>query len=252
MASQEHHQSLEDRVVLVTGAARRIGAALVRGVHGQGANVVIHFGNSREAAESLAAELDAERPGSVATVQADLLDPNAPGTLVDEAIRAFSGLDVLINNASTFYPTPVGSIDERVWTDLLGTNLKAPLFLAQAAAPHLRRRNGSIVNMVDIHARHPLPDHPVYNAAKAGLAALTLALAADLGPEVRVNGIAPGAILWPEGEQDLQAQQTILDQTCLGRTGQAQDIVDCALYLLGAGYVTGQIIAVDGGRSIGW
>lgn len=252
MASQDHHQSLEGRVVLVTGAARRIGAALARGVHGRGANIVIHFGGSREAAGSLAAELDAIRPGSVTTVQADLLDATAPDTIVDKAVGTFGALDVLINNASTFYPTPIGSIEEGAWSDLIGTNLKAPLFLAQTAAPYLRQRKGSILNLIDIHARHPLPDHPVYSAAKAGLAALTLALAGDLGPEVRVNGIAPGAILWPEGDQDPQAQQTILDQTCLGRTGQPQDIVDCALYLLSAGYVTGQIIAVDGGRSIGW
>ena len=252
MASLGNDQFLEGRVVLVTGAARRIGAALARGCHGSGADVVIHYGGSRDEAEALVADLNGSRPRSAVIAQADLLIEDAPRKLVDAATDAYGRLDVLINNASTFYPTPLGSIDENVWRDLVGTNLKAPLFVSQAAAPHLRERGGAIINMVDIHARRPLPRHPVYTAAKAGLAALTLSLAQDLGPEIRVNGIAPGAILWPEGEQDEDARKAILEQTCLGRSGNPQDIVPCALYLLRADNVTGQIIEVDGGRSIGW
>jgi pteridine reductase len=252
MAGHRHGQSLEDRVVLVTGGARRIGAAIVRGVHAAGASVIIHYQASEREARSLAQDLERLRAGSTALVRADLLDPAAPGALMEEADARFGGLDVLINNASTFYPTALGSIREADWADLMGTNLKAPLFLAQAAAPSLRRRHGSIVNMVDIHARRPLRDHPVYSAAKAGLSALTLSLARDLAPEVRVNAVAPGAILWPEGGDDAESREEILRQTCLGRAGEPADIVQCVLYLLGADYVTGQIIAVDGGRSIGW
>lgn len=200
----------------------------------------------------MAAELERARPGSAALARADLLDAAAPVELVEIANREFGGLDILINNASTFYPTPLGTIEETHWQDLLGTNLKAPLFLAQAAAPMLRERGGAILNMIDIHARKPLRRHPVYTAAKAGLAALTLSLARDLAPEVRVNGISPGAILWPEAGEDPASRRQILDQICLGRTGDPTDIVQCALYLLTADYVTGQIIAVDGGRSIGW
>ncbi len=252
MAADFHDQPLTDKVALVTGGARRIGAAIVRGVHTAGARVVIHYRGSADAGAALAAELEKSRPGTTALIQADLLDEDAPATLVAHAVDRFGGLDILINNASTFYPTPLGTIDQDAWNDLVGTNLKAPLFLAQAAASLLRARYGTILNLVDIHARKPLPDHPVYCAAKAGLAALTLSLARDLGPEVRVNGIAPGAILWPESGEDAAAREQILRQTCLGRAGDPSDIVQCALYLLSASYVTGQIIAVDGGRSIGW
>jgi len=252
MAGHRHGQSLLDKVVLVTGGARRIGAAIVRGVHAAGAKVVIHYHGSGQEAAALARTLERERAGSTALVRADLVDPSAPAAVVAQTKQAFGGLDVLINNASTFYPTVLGSIDEAQWLDLMGTNLKAPLFLAQAAAPSLRQRRGAIVNMVDIHARQPLRDHPVYCAAKAGLSALTLSLARDLAPEVRVNAVAPGAILWPEAGDDPESRDEILRQTCLGRAGDPSDIVQCILYLLSADYVTGQIIAVDGGRSIGW
>jgi len=252
MAADFHDQPLTDKVALVTGGARRIGAAIVRGVHAAGARVVIHYRGSADEGAALAAELENSRPGTTALIQADLLEVDAPATLVAHAVDRFGGLDILINNASTFYPTPLGTIDQDAWNDLVGTNLKAPLFLAQAAASLLRARYGTILNLVDIHARKPLPDHPVYCAAKAGLAALTLSLARDLGPEIRVNGIAPGAILWPESGEDAADREQILRQTCLGRSGDPSDIVQCALYLLSASYVTGQIIAVDGGRSIGW
>jgi pteridine reductase len=252
MAADQDNQPLKDRVVLVTGGARRIGAALVRGMHACGARVLIHYRGSERQAADLAAELEAQRPGTTSLARADLLDPAAPAELIEHAQTHFGRLDVLINNASTFYPTPLGTIDEHDWQDLVGTNLKAPLFLAQAAAPALRARRGAILNMIDIHARKPLREHPVYTAAKAGLAALTLSLARDLAPEVRVNGIAPGAILWPVAGEDPATREEILRQTCLGRAGDPADIVQCALYLLNADYVTGQIIAVDGGRSIGW
>lgn len=252
MAAQGSHQSGPRPVALITGAARRIGAALARGLHGDGYRVVIHYRGSRAEAERLREELEGRRADSAALIQGDLTETATLPGLIEQACACFGGLDVLINNASSFYPTPLGTVTEANWTDLVGSNLKAPLFLAQAAAPTLRERRGSIINMVDIHARRPLPDHPVYTAAKAGLMALTLSLARDLGPEVRVNGIAPGPILWPESGADEQSKQQILAETCLKRSGEPADIVDCARYLLSAGYVTGQIIAVDGGRSLGW
>ncbi len=252
MAAKDSHQPGAGPVALITGAARRIGAALARGLHEDGYRVVIHYRGSGAEAAQLREDLEQRRADSAAVLQADLTDTAALPDLVDQAGACFGGLDVLINNASSFYPTPLGTITEGHWTDLVGSNLKAPLFLAQAAAPMLRERRGSIINMVDIHARRPLPDHPVYTAAKAGLMALTLSLARDLGPDVRVNGIAPGPILWPESGADEQSRKQILAETCLGRSGDPADIVQCARYLLSAGYVTGQIIAVDGGRSLGW
>lgn len=252
MAADGNDQSMEGRVALVTGGARRIGASLVRGLHGQGASVMIHCKGSVADARELADELNHIRRDSAEVTVADITEPTSPATLIAAVTGRFGGLDVLINNASTFYPTPLGTVEESHWRDLMGTNLKAPLFLAQAAADSLRRSGGCIINMIDIHARRPMPDHPVYTAAKAGLAGLTLSLARDMGPDVRVNGIAPGAILWPEAGVDDEGREKILAQTSLGRAGSPDDIVQCALYLVGAEYVTGQIIAVDGGRSIGW
>ena len=245
--------TLAGRSVLITGAARRIGAALARGFHAQGANVCIHFHRSAPEAEQLRAELDRARPGSVILASADLLDVQALPTLVEQTIKAFGRLDVLINNASTFYPTPVGQITGNHWEDLIGTNLRAPLFLAQAAANALRSTRGLILNMIDIHAQRPLPQHPVYSTAKAGLMMLTRSLARELAPEVRVNGIAPGPILWPEGGLATSLQEEIIDKTLLKRTGSPEDIVRTALFFAkDAPYVTGQILAVDGGRSVGW
>jgi pteridine reductase len=252
MAADRNDQLMQDQVALVTGGARRIGAALARGFQAAGARVMIHCRGSVAEARELADELNALRRGSAEVVVADITDPGAPSAIVAAVSGRYGRLDVLVNNASTFYPTPIGKVDQRHWDDLVGTNLKAPLFLSQAAADSLRQSGGCIINMVDIHARRPMPDHPVYTAAKAGLAGLTLSLARDLGPKIRVNGIAPGAILWPEGGVDEAARRAILAQTCLGREGSPEDIVQCALYLATAPYVTGQIIAVDGGRSIGW
>ena len=245
--------NLDGKVVLVTGAARRIGAAIVTRLHENGARVAIHYRGSADAADALAQRLNIVQPQSAATFQADLLDTERLAPLVDDVVAWGGRLDGLVNNASTFYPTPVGTITEDHWTDLMGSNLKAPIFLSQAAVPHLRRHEGAIINLIDIHAQRPLRNHPVYGPAKAGLAMLTRALAKDLAPAIRVNGVSPGAILWPEEGMSDSAQQTILRQVPLERPGDPADIAGCVLYLLrDATYVTGQIIAVDGGRSIGW
>ena len=244
---------MQDGAVLITGAARRIGAAIARGLHAAGTNVVLHCHRSRADAERLAADLNAARPGSCAIVQADLLDLDRLGGLVEEAAEAFGRLDGLVNNASSFYPTPFGAIGAGEWDDLIGSNLRAPLFLAQAAAPLLRQARGAIVNLIDIHAERPLKDFVVYSVAKSGLAGLTRSLALELGPEIRVNGVAPGAILWPDGDEHFAPSERsrILAQTPLGRIGGPEDVAGAVKYLLlDAPFVTGQVLAVDGGRGI--
>jgi len=244
---------MQDGAVLVTGAARRIGAAIARQLHAAGASVVLHCNRSRAEAERLRDELNGERAHSVAVVQADLLDCAALPGLVEESAGAFGRLDALVNNASSFYPTPFGAIGEGEWKDLMGSNLRAPLFLSQAAAPLLREARGAIVNLVDIHAERPLKDFVVYSVAKAGLAGLTRALALELGPEVRVNGVAPGAILWPDGDEHFAPSEKgrITAQTPLKRIGSPEDVAGAVKYLLfDAPFVTGQILAVDGGRGI--
>ncbi|RPJ45463.1 MAG: pteridine reductase [Betaproteobacteria bacterium] len=244
--------ALAGKVVLVTGGARRVGAAICRRLHAADANVVVHYHRSAADAQALLRDLNSRRANSVALVCADLLVQGALSRLVKDALAAFGRLDVLVNNASTFYPTPVGGINEQAWNDLVGTNLKVPLFLAQAAAPELRKGQGSIVNIIDIHAELPLKNHLVYNAAKGGLLALTRSLARELGPQVRVNGVSPGTILWPDDpawQNDVERQR-IVNQTVLKRTGEPDDIARAVEFLITAPYVTGQIIAVDGGRSI--
>ncbi len=242
---------LEGRAALVTGAAHRIGAAIARRLHAAGMDLAIHYRSSALAAEILATELNDRRPGSATTLQADLLDQAALGPLVDGAVAALGRLDLLVNNASTFYPTAVAETTSAQWDELLGSNLRAPYFLAQAAVPHLRASRGAIVNIVDIHADRPLAGHPVYSIAKAGLAMLTRALARELGPEVRVNGVAPGAILWPEAGLSEAEQRAILDRAVLGRLGDPDDIARAVLYLYrDAGYVTGHVLPVDGGQSV--
>jgi pteridine reductase len=244
---------MQGGVVLVTGAARRIGAAIARTLHAAGARVVLHCRSSRAEAEKLAAELNGARPDSCAIVQADLLEVAALPRLAEDAARAFGRLDGLVNNASSFHATPFGTITPAQWEDLVGSNLRAPLFLAQAAAPHLRRSHGAIVNIVDIHAERPLEDFVVYSIAKSGLAGLTRSLALELGPDVRVNGVAPGAILWPDRGEHFAAGEKarILAQTPLGRIGEPADVAGAVKYLLfDAPFVTGQILAVDGGRSL--
>lgn len=245
--------SLDNHVALITGAARRIGAAIARTLHAQGADVAIHYRKSGDPANAVAAELNAARADSAATFAADLNDLASLNKLVDEVHAWRSRLDILVNNASSFYPTPVGEITEDQWDDLVGTNLKAPLFLSQAALPALREARGVIINIVDVHSQRPLRNHPVYGPAKAGLAMLTRSLAKDLAPEVRVNGVSPGAILWPENGMSGATKDAILEQIPMGRPGTPEDIANAVLFLAkDADYVTGQIIAIDGGRSIGW
>ncbi len=238
-------------VILVTGAARRVGAAIARTLHGAGANVVLHYRNAAGAAESLAAELNAARPASVLCVRGDLARDGEPARIAAETLAAFGRLDGLVNNASSFFPTVLGEIDEAAWNDLIGSNLKGPLFLTQALAPALRERGGAIVNILDIHAERPLAGYALYCAAKAGLLGLTRALAVELAPQVRVNGVSPGPIEWPEdGQFPPPEREAIVSDTLLGREGRPEDIVGAVRYLLlDAPYVTGQILAVDGGRS---
>jgi pteridine reductase len=222
-------------------------------LHGQGANLIIHYRSSEQEAQSLQAELNQLRAGSAALARANLLDIAQLPYLIDETVAHFGKLDALVNNASSFFPTPLGEITENMWNDLMGSNLKAPLFLSQAAAPHLRKQHGCIVNIVDIHSEWPLKRYVVYNAAKGGLASLTRSLAQELAPEVRVNGISPGPILWPEAGEwmDEASREYIISRTLLKRTGEPDDIARTVAFLIGdAPYITGQIIAVDGGRSV--
>jgi pteridine reductase len=244
---------LDGQIALVTGAARRVGAEIVRTLHAAGANVVIHCHRSVEEAKVLATQLERQRPGSTAVLKADLLDDGELPLLIEATQDRFGGLNLLINNASTFYPTPLGTITAAQWNDLIGTNLRAPLFLTQAAAPLLRRSRGAVLNIVDIHGQRPLRDHAVYSTAKAGLIMLTRALARELGPEVRVNGVAPGAILWPESGMDAERKAKIQARTPLARHGSPADIARTVLFFAAqAPFITGQILAVDGGRSISW
>lgn len=241
---------LTDKVALITGAAHRLGAETARTLHAEGMRLVLHYRHSRKAAQALQKDLNEQRDGSVILVQADLLCTQGVPTIVQQAIDSFGQLDVLINNASTFYPTRVGSVTEEQWDDLLGSNLKAPFFLSQAAAPYLARQQGCIVNIVDVHADRPLKTYPVYSTAKAGLVMLTKALAVELGPDVRVNAVAPGAILWPE-HLDEVTKQRIISRTVLKRKGDPHDIARAILYLIReAGYMSGQVLTVDGGRSL--
>jgi pteridine reductase len=247
------HDSLTGKTVLITGGARRVGAAIARELHRAGANVAIHFRNSARDAATLAAELNDARAKSAATIRADLLDIGNLGALVEFTLRHFGALDVLVNNASTFYPTKIGEITPAAWDDLMGTNVKVPLFLSQAAAPALRKSRGLILNIVDIHALRPLRDYPVYCAAKAALQMITRSLAKELGPEIRVNGISPGPVLWPEGQSDEAARAKIVERTVLKRMGTPEDIARTALFFAAsAPFVTGQVLAVDGGRSVAW
>ena len=244
-------ESLAGRCALVTGGARRLGAAIARRLHSGGANVLIHYRDSEADATALVGELNAMRAKSAAKVKAELLAPIAPRALVSAAKDAFGRLDILVNNASSFFPVPMGQIESSHWEELVGSNLRAPLFIAQECAPELAKNEGAIVNIVDIHAERPLKGYPVYSIAKAGLAAMTRALAVELGPRVRVNGVAPGAIAWPEdGQFDPVERERIVATTPLARVGGPDDIAQAVHFLAIAPYVTGQIIAVDGGRSI--
>ena len=244
-------ESLAGRCALVTGGARRLGAAIVRRLHSGGANVLIHYRDSEADASALIAELNASRPKSADKVKAELLAPIAPRALVSAAKDAFGRLDILVNNASSFFPVPMGQIESSHWEELVGSNLRAPLFICQQAAPDLAQHEGCIVNIIDIHAERPLKGYPVYSIAKAGLAAMTRSLALELAPRVRVNGVAPGAIAWPEdGQFEPGERERVIATTPLARTGSPDDIAQAVHFLAVAAYVTGQVIAVDGGRSI--
>jgi pteridine reductase len=244
---------MSTKVALITGGAKRMGAAIVRRLHAAGWNVMLHYRSSQTEARALAAELNLLRAGSVSLVQADLLHIPGLPTLVQQTLAQFGRLDALVNNASSFFPTPVGEINEAAWDDLVGSNVKAPLFLAQAAAPALRHTRGCIVSIVDIHVERPMKQHVVYTIGKAGLVAMTRALARDLAPEVRVNAVAPGANVWPDGESvfDEVHRQRIVSTIPLKRVGEPGDVARTIQFLIeDAPYITGQILNVDGGRSV--
>jgi len=242
---------MEGKTALVTGGARRVGAAIARRLHAAGANVLVHYRGSEADATQLVKELNALRAKSAAGIKADLLAPVAPRMLIAAARDAFGRLDVLVNNASAFFPVTVGKIESAHWEELIGSNLRAPLFISQEAAPELAKYEGAIVNIVDIHAERPLKGYSVYSIAKAGLAAMTRSLAVELAPRVRVNGVAPGAIAWPEdGQFEPGERERIVATTPLARIGAPEDIAQAVHFLASAPFVTGQILAVDGGRSI--
>jgi len=242
----------ERPVALITGAARRVGRVVARTLHRAGYDLALHYRQSHDQALELAAELEALRAGSTLLLQAELADTAALPKLPWKAVQRYGRLDALVNNASAFYPTPVGEVTEAQWEELFASNAKAPFFLSQAAAPHLRAARGAIVNLVDLYASRPLARHPVYCMAKAALQMMTLALAKELAPEVRVNAVAPGAVLWPEAGKAYADQQALVANTPLKRTGTPEDVAGAVLYLVrDAGFVTGTVLRVDGGRSLG-
>lgn len=251
---QTQTPALDGKVALVTGSAVRIGAAYNRRLHAAGATVIVHYRSSSSAALALVDALNQTRENSAFAVQADLSDHTAIKKLIEKTLQFAGRLDILVNNASSFYPTTMGDVSEQQWEDLLSSNLKAPFFLSQAAMPHLKRSGGVIINMVDIHGQQPHPSHPVYCSAKAGLIMLTRSMAKELAPQIRVNAIAPGSILWPEGSAALddEKKSDILQNIALQRQGSPDDLADTLMFLVSpnAKYITGQVLAVDGGRSL--
>lgn len=243
----------QHKIVLITGGAKRVGAAICRQLHAQGANLMIHYNTSVNEARALQAELNLMRPDSVAIIQGDLLNLAVLPNLVSETVKHFGRLDALINNASTYYPTEIGQINENNWQDLIGSNLKAPVFLAQAAATELRKNHGCIVNITDMHIERPKKGYIVYSVAKAGLVTLTKSLAHELSPEVRVNAVAPGPVQWPEDNPQFDEvyRQRVINQTLLKRVGEPEDVAKAVKFLIyDAPFVTGHVLAVDGGRSL--
>lgn len=237
-------------VALITGAAKRIGATIATQLHLQGYRVIVHYGSSADEAQALVDKLNSQRPSSAQCLQANLCEPEDIDALAKDAADIWGRVDVLVNNASSFYPTPFGDIKESDWLSLVGSNVKGPLFLTQALAPELAKTKGVVINMVDMHIDRPLPQHSVYILAKSGLASLTRSLATELAPNVRVNGIGPGAILWPERAMETAEKQKLIDTIPLGALGSPQDIANAVLFLIDASYITGQILYVDGGRSL--
>lgn len=243
--------SQQVKTVLITGGAKRIGRQMAMTMHAAGHNIIVHYRSSADSADQLVANLNAQRADSAVALQGELLDTRAIPRLVTQAVKAFGGLDVLINNASTFYPTPIEILEEDFWNDLVGSNLKAPAFMVKACVSHLRKNEGCIINIVDIHARRPMANHPIYCSAKAGLEMLTKSLARDLAPSVRVNAVSPGAIIWPENDSGMADQDDVLKQIPMGRMGKPEDVAKLVQFLVDeADYITGQVIAVDGGRSV--
>ena len=244
---------LENKAVLITGGAKRVGASICRLLHAHGANLMIHYRSSINEARALQAELNLQRPNSVAIIHGDLLNLSVLPSLVKETVNQFGHLDVLINNASSYYPTEIGEIDDEQWNDLVGSNLKAPMFLSQAAAPELRKNHGCIVNITDMHVERPKKGYVVYSVAKAGLVTLTKSLAHELSPDVRVNAVAPGPVMWPEDNPQFNEvyRQRVISQTLLKRIGEPNDVAKAVKFLIqDAPFITGQVIAVDGGRSL--
>jgi len=247
------NSGLADKVVLITGGAKRVGASICRLLHAGGANLMVHYRSSVTEARALQAELNLQRPNSVAIIQGELLNLLVLHSLVQETVSHFGRLDVLINNASSYYATEIGEIDEEQWDDLIGSNLKASLFLSQAAASELRKQHGCIINITDMHAERPKKGYIVYSIAKAGLVTLTKSLAQELSPEVRVNAVAPGPVMWPENNPQFDEvyRQRVISQTLLKRIGEGDDVAKAVRFLIrDAPFVTGQVIAVDGGRSL--
>lgn len=247
----QNNTTLSGKVVLITGAARRLGAEIARTLHTHGMNLILHYRSSQQEAQQLQQELNNIRENSVVLIQTDLLHTAKLTSMVQKAEDVWGRLDILINNASSFFPTPLGTVDEHQWNDLIGTNLKAPFFLSQAAARSLSNTKGCIINIVDIHAERPLKTFAVYSIAKAGLVMLTKALARELGPNVRVNAIAPGVILWPERGIDDVTKQRIISRTALKREGSPKDVARAVLFLIrDADYTSGEVIRIDGGRAL--
>ncbi len=247
------NNTLNNKTVLITGGAKRVGAAICRELHAHGANLMIHYNTSTAAARALQAELNLQRANSVAIIQGDLLNIAIIANLVHETVNQFGQLDVLINNASSYYSTEIGHITEENWHDLVGSNLKAPMFLAQAAASELRKNHGCIVNITDMHIERPKKGYVVYSVAKAGLVTLTKSLAHELSPEVRVNAVAPGPVQWPENNPQFDEvyRQRVINQTLLKRVGEGADIAKAVKFLVAdAPFITGHVLAVDGGRSL--
>lgn len=244
-------EGVVSKVAIITGAAHRIGASIAQKLHQAEMNVVVHYRHSSEAANKMCADFNAIRTHSAIALQADLSEQGSIIPLIEKSQQQWGRLDLLINNASSFYPTSLGEVSEATWHELMDSNLKAPFFLSQAAAPHLKKQRGSIINIVDIHAERPLKGFPVYSMAKAGLVMMTKSLACELGPEIRVNGVAPGAILWPEQNMDDEAKQRIVSRTFLKRQGEPDNIAEAILFLAtNAPYTSGHILTVDGGRSL--
>ena len=253
MNSELENKTLANKVVLITGGAKRVGAAICRELHAHGANLMVHYNTSTKDARALQAELNLQRANSVAIIQGDLLNIAIMANLVQETVKQFGKLDVLINNASSYYATEIGKISEENWHDLVGSNLKAPMFLAQAAAAELRKTHGCIVNITDMHIERPKKGYVVYSVAKAGLVTLTKSLAHELSPEVRVNAVAPGPVQWPENNPQFDEvyRQRVINQTLLKKIGTPQDIAKAVKFLVAdAPFITGHVLAVDGGRSL--